>query len=191
MGFKLGTGTPRLFRKQCLLACWQRFSRCTSKGWAQRTKGSHLIYPCKQVKEAKSKVSPIYGCMQLYWLLYPQCYVTFFTFELFKFYLSAMPSPSPIILSEHRLACFFSFFFLPSSLLHYSPLWCSDPSKVKEHHLDLGVCTSIESLHVWPFFFCGIHNGPDRQQYQGTRQGNIKRAPKIRPITSPPFLLQM
>jgi hypothetical protein len=26
------------------------------KCWALRTKGSHLIYPCKQVTEAKSKV---------------------------------------------------------------------------------------------------------------------------------------
>jgi hypothetical protein len=24
---------------------------------------------------------------------------------------------------------------------------------VKEHHLDLGVCISTASSHVWPFFF--------------------------------------
>jgi hypothetical protein len=40
----------------------------------------------------------------------------------------------------------------PSSLLHHSPLWCLDPPSVKEHHLDLGICISIASLHGWPSF---------------------------------------
>jgi hypothetical protein len=40
--------------KQCLL-CWHRLSGLVSKGWVPRTKGSHLIYSCKQVTEAKSK----------------------------------------------------------------------------------------------------------------------------------------
>jgi hypothetical protein len=39
-----------------VLLCQHRLSRLMSKGWALRTKGSHLIYPCKQVTEAKSKV---------------------------------------------------------------------------------------------------------------------------------------
>jgi hypothetical protein len=60
---QIGTRTPKLFRKQYLLACWQWLSRFISKGWAPRPKGSHLIYPCKQIAGAKSKVSPIYGCM--------------------------------------------------------------------------------------------------------------------------------
>jgi hypothetical protein len=51
----------------------------------------------------------------------PQCYVIFFMFRFFKFYLPAMPSPPPATLSEHSLA-YFSFFFLPSSLLNYSLL---------------------------------------------------------------------
>jgi hypothetical protein len=38
------------------LLCQHRLSRLMSKGWALRTKGSHLIYPCKQVTEAKSKI---------------------------------------------------------------------------------------------------------------------------------------
>jgi hypothetical protein len=45
--------------------------RTVSKGWAPRTKGSHLIYPCKQVTEAKSKVWSIYAYIKFYWLLYP------------------------------------------------------------------------------------------------------------------------
>jgi hypothetical protein len=34
--------TPRLFGKQCLLACWQQLNRFISKGWAPRTKGLPL-----------------------------------------------------------------------------------------------------------------------------------------------------
>jgi hypothetical protein len=79
-------------------SCWHRLSRLESKGWAWRTKGSYLIYPCKQVTEAKSKIYPIYGCMQLYWLFCLQCYMTFFTFRFF-------------VLS--------SCYVIPSSLLHY------------------------------------------------------------------------
>jgi hypothetical protein len=39
-----------------ILLCQHRLSKLVSKGWAPRTKGSHLIYPCKQVIEAKNKV---------------------------------------------------------------------------------------------------------------------------------------
>jgi hypothetical protein len=54
--FKQGNRTPRLFRKQYLLACQQQLSRFTSKAWAPRTKGPYLIYPSEQVTEARSKV---------------------------------------------------------------------------------------------------------------------------------------
>jgi hypothetical protein len=39
-----------------VLLCQHRHSRLMSKGWAPKTKGSHLIYPCKQVTEAKSNI---------------------------------------------------------------------------------------------------------------------------------------
>jgi hypothetical protein len=39
-----------------ILLCQHRLSGLMSKGWAPRTKWPHLIYPCKQVTEAKSKV---------------------------------------------------------------------------------------------------------------------------------------
>jgi hypothetical protein len=53
-----------------VLLCWHRPSRLVSKGRAPRTKRSTLIYPCKQVTEAKSKSQPTYGCMWLHWLFY-------------------------------------------------------------------------------------------------------------------------
>jgi hypothetical protein len=33
------------------------------------------------------------------------------------------------------------------------------------------------------FLYSGLHNGPDGPQYQGTRQGNIRHAPKTRSVT--------
>jgi hypothetical protein len=39
-------------RKSSILLCHHRPSGLMSKGWAPRTKGSHLIHPCKQVTEA-------------------------------------------------------------------------------------------------------------------------------------------
>jgi hypothetical protein len=53
--------------------------------------------------------------MQFYMVLHPsdfsaplpQCYVTFFTFEFLRFYLSAMPSLPPCYLIRTR-ACLFS-----------------------------------------------------------------------------------
>jgi hypothetical protein len=38
-----------------------------SKGWAPRTKGPYLMYPSKQVADART----VYGCMQFHWLLHP------------------------------------------------------------------------------------------------------------------------
>jgi hypothetical protein len=35
---------------------------------------------------------------------FPQCYVTFFMFQFFKFYLSALPSLPPASLSKHSLS---------------------------------------------------------------------------------------
>jgi hypothetical protein len=59
------------------------------KCWALRTKGSHLLYPCKQITEAKNKAQPTYGCMWLYWLFHFPTYVTFF---MLQFFISALPS---------------------------------------------------------------------------------------------------
>jgi hypothetical protein len=79
------------------------------------------------------------------------------------------------------------FLVWPSSLLHHSPLWCSDPPRFKEHHLDLEVCIFIASLHVWLVFFVfvfysDLYNGPERLQYRGTRQCIMKHVSRIRPI---------
>jgi hypothetical protein len=41
-----------------ILLCQHRPSGLVSKGWAPRTKGSHLIYPCKQVTETKARSNP-------------------------------------------------------------------------------------------------------------------------------------
>jgi hypothetical protein len=80
-----------------------------------RTKGSCLIYPCKHVTEAKKQsLTHIWLHVTSLAILFPQCYVTFFMFQFFKFYLSVMPSLPPATLSEHRPSL---FFFWTSSLL--------------------------------------------------------------------------
>jgi hypothetical protein len=54
-----------------LLYYWHRLSGLVSKGSAPRTKGSHFMYPWKQVTEAiKKKLSLIYGYMQFYRLIH-------------------------------------------------------------------------------------------------------------------------
>jgi hypothetical protein len=50
------TGLLRQLAGSNVLLCQHRLSRHMSKGWAPRTKESHLIYPCKQDTEVKSKV---------------------------------------------------------------------------------------------------------------------------------------
>jgi hypothetical protein len=63
-----------------VLLCRHRPSRLVSKVWAPRTTESHLIYPCMQVTEAKSKAQPTYGCLWLHWLFHfpsatwPSCF---------------------------------------------------------------------------------------------------------------------
>jgi hypothetical protein len=99
---------------------------------------------------------------------FPQCYVTFFMFQFFKFYLSALPSLPPASLSEHSLSVSLLALFPATSF----PLLILCPPRVKDHHLDLGVCIFIASLHVRPFWVCfvfyrGLPNGPHRPQHQG------------------------
>jgi hypothetical protein len=73
----------------------------------------------------------------------------FLTFTFFKFYLPAVPSlPSCYIIRTQMCL----YLFWSSSLLHYSPLWCSAPPTIREHHPDLGVCIFIASLHGQLFF---------------------------------------
>jgi hypothetical protein len=111
-----------------------RVNRLVSKGWAPRTEGSHLMYPCKQVTEAikiflKDKVWPIYCYMQFYRLLHPSASalfftqnvnVTFFTFGFFRFYLFAMP-PCYFIRTQACLFLFWSSSLLQPQLGLISP----------------------------------------------------------------------
>jgi hypothetical protein len=50
------TGLLRQLAGSNILLCQHRPSGLMSKGLAPRTKGSHRVYPCKWVTEAKSKV---------------------------------------------------------------------------------------------------------------------------------------
>jgi hypothetical protein len=56
----------------------------------------------------------------------------------------------PTTLSELKPSLFSSD---PPPCYIYFPFWCSDPLRVKEQNLNLGVCISIASLHVRLFSF--------------------------------------
>jgi hypothetical protein len=99
----------RQFSKKQHLLCRHRLSRLMSKGWAPRTKGSHLVHTlASRLQIQKAKLNPYMVACDFIGYFIPQCYVTFFMFQFFKFYLSAMPSPPPATLSKHTLVCFFS-----------------------------------------------------------------------------------
>jgi hypothetical protein len=134
-----------------VLLCQHRPIRLMSKGWAPRTKGSHL-YPCKQVTEAKSKAQPTYGCMWLHWLFHFLSAMWLFHVSILLSFISLLCHPLPLSCCQNT-SLSVSFLPPPHFLLHHSPLWCSDSLRVKEHHLDLGVCISIASLHAQPFSF--------------------------------------
>jgi hypothetical protein len=54
---------------------------------------------------------------------------------------------------------------------------------VKEHHLDLGVCIFIAHyMGSCVSLYSGPYNGLMDCNTRGTRQGNVKLAPKTRPI---------
>jgi hypothetical protein len=59
-------------------------------------------------RSKKQNSTQIWLHMALLPISFPQCYVTFFMFQFFKFYLSALPSSPPVFSSEHQPVCFFS-----------------------------------------------------------------------------------
>jgi hypothetical protein len=113
---KLRYGTLRQFsRKEHFLVPAQT-QRIHFKGWAQRTKRSHLIYPCKHVTEAKSKAQPTYGYMWLHWLFYsPSVMWPSSCFSSLSF-ISLLCHPFPLPRYQNT-ACLFLFWSF--SLLQY------------------------------------------------------------------------
>jgi hypothetical protein len=68
--------------------------------------------------------------------------------------------PTSLLLSQDSDLVCFLLLLLPATL--FPPLMFGPP-RVREHHLDLGVCISTESLPVWPFpFYHGLQNHPYR-----------------------------
>jgi hypothetical protein len=78
-----------------ILLCQHRLSGLMSKGCALRAKGFHLIYPCKQVTEAKTSSKPymvIFNFIGYFILVLHDFPLTFLMFRFLRFYLSAIPS---------------------------------------------------------------------------------------------------
>jgi hypothetical protein len=140
--FKLGNGTPRLFRKQYLLAWWQQLSRIISKGWAPRTKDLTLYTLASRLQKQWARFSPyMVVCNSISYFTpsakWPSCLDT-----LSFVFLLCHPLPPPT-LSEHTLAC---FFFWPLSLLHYDlHTWASDSIT----QVELGIQEWVPRVRLW------------------------------------------
>jgi hypothetical protein len=90
---------------------------------------------------------------------FPQCYVTFFTFQFFKFYLSALPSPPPVSSSEHQPVCFFSGFPFLATL--FPPLMLGHTQGQRPSPWSRGL--------YFHGIYNGLHNSPGRPQHQGSQ----------------------
>jgi hypothetical protein len=159
--------------------CWHRPSGLLSKGWAPRTKRSHLTYPCKQVTEAESKAQPTCGCMWLYWLfhfpsaMWPSC------FNSFKFYLSALPSPPGLVRTVY---CFFFCSPFPATLFPSLMLGPTQGQRASSWSRGLYFHSIITCTAIFLSIMASILVLIDRSTREG-RQSNIKHASRIRPIT--------
>jgi hypothetical protein len=112
--YKLRYGTLRQFSRKQRLLCRHRPSGLMSKGWAPRMKGSHLIHPCKQVTEAKSKAQPTHGWLWLHWLFhFPSAMWPCFNSLSF---ISLLCHPF-LLFCVQNIVCLF-LFCTPSFLLH-------------------------------------------------------------------------
>jgi hypothetical protein len=102
-------GTLRQFsRKQCCIVLAQTHQTRVQK-LNPENKGVSPYIPLQAgYRSKKQSFTYIWLHVTLLAISFPQCYVTFFMFQVFKFYLSAMPSLHPATLSEHKLVCFFS-----------------------------------------------------------------------------------
>jgi hypothetical protein len=78
------------------------------KAEPQEQRGLTLYILANRLQKQKANLNPYTVDINLLAISFSQCYVTFFMFQFFKFYLSAMPSLPPATLSEHKLVCFFS-----------------------------------------------------------------------------------
>jgi hypothetical protein len=146
---KLRYGTPRQFsRKQCFIVPAQTQWSHVQRLSPENNEVSPYVPLQAGYRSKKQSSTHKWLHVTLLAISFSQRYVNFM-FQFFKFYLSAVPSLPPASLSEHRLSV--SFLVLLPAISF--PLWGLDPPRVKEHHLELGVCISIASLHVWLFSF--------------------------------------
>jgi hypothetical protein len=106
-----------LRQRRNILLCWHRLSGLVSNGWALRTKGPHLIYPCNQAnyRSKKQGLTSIW-LHAFYRLLHasatglssPRATGPSSCLDSSGF-ISLLCHPFfPATLSEHRAVCFFS-----------------------------------------------------------------------------------
>jgi hypothetical protein len=105
LGESQGENGTYLARSNVLL-CQHRPNGLVSKGWVPRTKRPHLMYPCKQVTEAKRKAQPTCGCMGLHWIFHFPSAMWLSCFSSLSF-ISLLCHLFPCIIRTQPV-CFFS-----------------------------------------------------------------------------------
>jgi hypothetical protein len=91
-----------------ILLCWQRLSRLVTKGWAPRTKRSHLIYLCKQVTEEKAKLNPYMAACDFIGYFIPPVLCDLLHVSILKVLSLCFAIPSPFLIIRTHPVCFSS-----------------------------------------------------------------------------------
>ena len=169
------TGHQGLYPGSSVYLCQHWLSRLISKCWAPKAVGCHLIYSFRFPTTSKF-LCPFYELLYKFWV---DSYRYACPHGYRLSYIVADLHMHAQILVLH--AIFPVFWEGPSPSPLYSSLWCSDPlTRVKEHHLDLGVYISIASSCVAMFFSLTMASMRSDTELitRGARQGKSGSLPR-------------
>jgi hypothetical protein len=137
-----------------VLLCQHRLSGLGSKADSWEQRGLTLYTLASRLQKQKARLYP-------YIVIFN--FIGYFTLVLCDFPLpgAMWPSSCSDFSGSISLLCHLyfpaTFSELKSRLFssdlppcYITPLWCLDPLKVKKHHLNLGVCIFVTSLHISP-----------------------------------------
>jgi hypothetical protein len=138
-------------RKQCFIVEHRLRDLCPkAEPWEQR--GLTLYTLAIRLQKEKARFNPymvifkFIGYFILVLLTFPSLVLCDLPYLQISQVLSLCCAiPTSLLLSQFSGLVCFLLILLPATLFL---LWCSDPSRVKEHHLNLGVYIFIASVHV-------------------------------------------
>jgi hypothetical protein len=101
-------GTLRQFSRKQRFIVWTQTQPTPVQRLNPKNKEVSPHIPLQDYRSKKQSSVHLWLHVTLLAISFPQCYVTFFMFQFFKFSLSVLPSLPPASLSEH---CLFLFWF--------------------------------------------------------------------------------